>query len=242
MTARRVSRARRWAEKAIERRRPRERKWFITSHSIHEGSHAVVHLVLDEPFNYVLLRRQKKTFGHLIYRPPLDIIHRPLNDPVAVEYNEHVLMIGYAGGAAERLFFRTMRTSMATRATCEKRNGSCAKFAPDKKERDAYRQYCRDEAWKLVNEHRDKIERVAAALERWRILTDFEISWLINKPRVFAKHERDWPRVRREPDWHDVPGWQRLDRSQAWQEERERQERQRENDTYFNEETGDYYG
>jgi hypothetical protein len=238
MTARRISEARRWVERTLERRRPREREWWITSHSVHEGAHAVAHSVLEQPFKYVALRFSKKTFGHLIYNPPFDTVHRAPDDPVVTEYNEHVLIIGYAGGAAERLFFPNDANKYGDKGDVREAERILRRLRPDKKERDAYRQHCRDEAWKLVNKHRRKIEKVAAALERWRILTDVEISWLINKPRVFAQHERDWPRVRREPEWHDIPGWRRLDRSHAWQEERE----QRESDRYFNEETGDYYG
>jgi hypothetical protein len=228
-----------WAKKAIERRRPRARKQRITFRSIHESAHAVGHLVFEQPFDFVMLRSSKNTFGHVLYHPPSDCVLRTPNDPVVVEYNEHTLIIAYAGGAAERLFFPRADDHYGDWGDLQMAERIIRKLHRDKKDRAAYRLHCRNEAWKLVNKHRRKIEKVAAALERWRVLTSYEVSWLINKPRVFAKHERDWPKVRREATWQETPGWRRLDRSHYWCEA---QRRQREDDTFYDDETGDYYG
>lgn len=230
-----------WAKKAVERRRPRERKQRITSHSVHESGHAIAFLVLDQPFNFILLRSYEdefeKSFGSIVYGRPRDCCERSLDDPVVIEYVEHNLIMSYCGGAATQLFYPHLR-DLGDEIDVEIADQILRKLHR-KKDRDAYRKYCRHEVWKLVNKHRRKIEKVAAALERWRILTDYEVGWIINKPRVFAKHEREWPRVRREATWEKRPGWRRLDRSHYWREE---QKRMRRDDAYFNEETGDYYG
>jgi hypothetical protein len=228
-----------WAKKAIERRRPRARKQRITYRSTHEGGHAVAHLVLEQPFDFVMLRKTKTAVGHLISYPPADSVLRTPKDPVFIEYIEHDLITTYAGGAAERLFFPSADDHYGDRGDLKMAERLLRKHYNNKDERDAYRLHCRNEAWWLVNKHRDKIERVAAALERWRILTDYEVNWIINKPRVFAKYERDWPKVRREATRQDIIGWWRIDRSHAWQEE---QARQREDDAFYDDETGDYYG
>ena len=228
-----------WAQKAIERRRPRMRKQRITYRSVHEAGHAVGHLVFEQPFDFVYLRATKKTFGQLISCPPADCTRRTPKDPVVVEFIEHMLIIDYAGGAAERLFFPSADNRYSDAGDLKMAERLLRKHYSNKEERDAYRQHCRDAAWKLVNKHRRKIEKVAAALERWRVLTDYEVNWLINKPRVFAKHERDWPKARREATWHETLGWWRLDRSHHWHEERRRQ---REDDAFYDEETGDFYG
>jgi hypothetical protein len=180
----------------------------------------------------------EKTYGNFLYRRPPDCHGRPSDDPVVVEYIEHNLIMTYAAGAAERLFFPHAH-DYGDDLDIEIADEIIDKLHRSKKDRQAYRDHCQREARKLVKKHRDKIELVAAALERWRVLTDYEVYWLINKPRVFAKREREWPRVRREPTWRDFPGWRRLDRSRHWREERRRQ---REGDTYFNEENGDFYG
>jgi hypothetical protein len=221
-----------------ERRRPRARKWRLTRDSVHESGHAVAFLILDQPFDYVMLWRGKRTFGHMIHRPPADCLLRPPNDSVVVEYTEHELIMLYAAGAAVELFFP--RANSGAYGDVKMAERILRKLHPNnKKEREAYREHCKNETWKLVNKHRNKIERVAAALERWRVLTDYEVSWLITKPRVFAKHQRDWPRVRREATCEETPGMRRIDRSHYW---REAQRRQREDDAFYDDETGDYYG
>jgi hypothetical protein len=238
----------RWAKKAMDRRRPRRpRKRRITRDSVHEAGHTVAFIVFDQPFDFVMLWRDKKTFGLITHRPPGDILLRPPDDPVVVEYTEHELIMGYCGGAAVKLFFP--QAHLGDYGDVKQAERIFRRLHPDNKnERDAYREHCRNAAQELVKKHRDKIERVAAALERWRVLTDYEISWLIHKPRLFRRHEREWPRVRRGRGaiWQETPGWRRLDRSYYWREEQRRQrearQRQREDDAYYNEETGDYYG
>ena len=212
---------------------------------MHEAGHTVAFIVFDQPFDFVMLWRDKKTFGLITHRPPADTRLRPPDDPVVVEYTEHDLIMGYCGGAAVKLFFP--QAHLGDYGDVKQAERILRRLHPDdKNERDAYRDHCRNAAQKLVKKHRKKIERVAAALERWRLLTDYEVSWLIHKPRVFAKHERDWPKVRREATCEETPGMRRIDRSYYWQEaqrrQREKRMRQSEEDFYYNEDTGDVYG
>jgi hypothetical protein len=247
MTARKKSNARRWAEQAVKRRRPRRpRKRLITRQSVHEATHAVSFVVLDQPFDFVFLRSFKKTFGSILYRRPGDYYERPSNDPIVIEYNEHNLIMTLAAGAAERLFYPHARY-FGDYFDLRHAKQIIRKIRHNKKDREAYLDHCRREAHKLVVKNRKKIERVAAALQRWRVLRDYEVSWIVNKPRAFAKYERDWPKVsKEEPPWHDFPGWSRIDRSHYWKEqqkkEREQRERQRAHDAFYDDESGDYWG
>jgi hypothetical protein len=110
----RDSELRRWIVRGMKRRRPRDRKRrLFGSYAVHEVGHAIAYLVLDQPFKFVVLGTYKpghESFGHFIYGRPKDCFLRSPDDPVVVEYVEHNLIMTYAAGAAERLFFPHARS------------------------------------------------------------------------------------------------------------------------------------